>query len=112
MSKNKKTLSLDDLKKLTIDENGIKEKSPEEIAKLEQEEKRKTAKSPEDYYSKKKQSITFTKEHITHIKQDRVAVSPYNFIPLNDNPIPAEFDSANFQSMESFSVVLSSADYK
>lgn len=102
MGKNEKKLnSLDALKAIKIEEDGFKMKSEEEIAKLKADEKKKE-RTPEDYLTKKKTALVFSKEHLTNINASRVAVAPYNFIPLNEKVVPAEFDKDSIPDMSLF----------
>lgn len=88
----KKKLSLEDLKKIAIDENGIREKTQEEINNH----------NPEIVAGN---SIDvdfnlFSKDHISQIADNtRKARAPYNFVPLNEkiikshsNPMEISFD--------------------
>ncbi len=95
MSKNKKSLSLDDLKKIKIDENGIKEKSHEEIAKQKKEEEVNQA------FNQNTLDVNHSIEIPTDVYEnninrrnriDLIANAPYNFVPLNDKEVHSDFD--------------------
>lgn len=90
-----KILSLEDLAKIKIDENGIiKEKSSEEIANMETEERRNNSNQlnalkvdhsieiPTNIYKN-------IKTHVGNI--NLTAFAPYNFVPLNDRVVASNF---------------------
>jgi len=94
MSK-KKSYSLDDLKKIKITDEGIKEKTSEEISKLEAEENRinTTQKNNIDVnHSIKIPDAVYENIQTRQRKINLEAFAPYNFIPLNDKVVPSDFE--------------------
>lgn len=86
MSKNKKSLSLEELAKIKIEGEKIREKTPEEIAR-EQSEKEKLAS-----LLIKVSDSNFHKVQKSPVSTDREAKAPYNFVPLNDKIVLSDFD--------------------
>ncbi|MDP3149830.1 MAG: TIGR03986 family CRISPR-associated RAMP protein [Ignavibacteria bacterium] len=103
MGKNKRSFkSLEDLRKLKVDEEGFKEKSTEEIARLEIDKKTEMN-SPQDYLTRKTPKGKYSPNHISSVKPGRKASAPYNFVPLNEKNVKSEFDLDNNPRMDLYS---------